>query len=392
MLSSILIIYGLTQCHSIGIRKSTHTLSVAEKEEFLEALYLMKSTPSIYDPSYNAYDFFVYVHLLSNDPLTTYGHAGWGFLPWHRIYLYLFEQELQRVTNYSDIYLPYWNPTNLTESDILLNDYTFLGGDGISEFPYLLPNISSLSCSKWSILPSLNGRPDLYEYTCLHRQIGVGVPIRNWNGAGETVTTFLYQDLLPKADWDDTIMTYRVYDIPPYNSAFDNYTINKHLNSFRSMVEGCTKWNDDNTTNDDLVFLTSIGACQGLHGHLHGHIGGQLASLASPNDPLFFMLHNWVDLMWSRYQEKYGDELSAIPEDFLDIDVTQDKFPENDILTTRQVLDHEVQLGYVYDYDYDLDVEDDISSTSMIDESSVGMNQVHGIIMCIVVICVFFGL
>eukprot|EP00486_Rosalina_sp_Unknown_P014288 CAMPEP_0201592982 /NCGR_PEP_ID=MMETSP0190_2-20130828/190714_1 /ASSEMBLY_ACC=CAM_ASM_000263 /TAXON_ID=37353 /ORGANISM="Rosalina sp." /LENGTH=376 /DNA_ID=CAMNT_0048051971 /DNA_START=92 /DNA_END=1223 /DNA_ORIENTATION=+ len=371
MLKLILAIYGLTQCYSIGVRKSSHRLSDDDKAEFLEALYLMKSTPSSYDPSYNAYDFFVYVHLLANDPFTTYGHGTWSFLPWHRIYLYLFEEEMQLVTNNTNLYLPYWDPTNTTESDILLNDYTFLGGNGVDVFPYLLPDTSTLSCDKWSILPSLNGRPDLYNYTCLHRQIGEGFRVTNWNNTN--TTKYLYQELLPKSLWDDVIMTYRVYDVSPYNSASDNYTLEDHESSFRSMLEGCTKWNPDGTPNADLVFITKLGACQGLHGHLHGHIGGQLASLASPNDPLFFLLHNWVDLMWSRYQEKYGDELSAIPEDFLDIDVTQDKFPENDILTTRQVLDHEVQLGYVYDYDYDLDVEDDISSTSMIDESSVGM-------------------
>jgi len=388
MLSSILIIYGLSQCHSIGIRRSTHTLSIEEKDEFLNALYTMKSTPSSYDPSYNAYDFFVYVHLLSNSPISTYGHAQWAFLPWHRIFLFLFEEEMQRVTNNTDLYLPYWNPTNVTESDILLYDETFLGGNGDSEFPYLLSNTSSLSCSNWPIRPSLNGRPELYNFTCLHREIGQGLTARNWNNTNFSKP--LYQELLPKSAWDDVIMTYRVYDISPYNSAYDNYTRNNYLNSFRAQLEGCNQWNDDGTPNADLEFLVSIGACLGPHGSLHWHVGGQLASLASPNDPLFFMLHNWVDLMWSRYQRKYGDEESAIPGQLLDIDITQGDYPDNDLLSARQVLNHEVQLGYKYDWDYDLDL-DEVADTNTNDDGDGAMekNKEQGMIIGIVA-AVFF--
>ena len=83
--------------------------------------------------------------------------------------------------------------------------------------------------------------------------------------------------------------------------------------------KGCTKWNTDNTTNSFLDNAVKQGICFGLHGNLHIYIGGQVASLASPNDPLFFLLHNWVDLMWARYQKEYGDH--TFPEQYLDIDI-----------------------------------------------------------------------
>ena len=186
----------------------------------------MKSTASKYNSSYNAYDFFVYVHLLSNDPSSSYGHSQWSFLPWHRIYLYLFEQELKRVSNNPNLNLPYWNPTNATETEKLLYDETFLGGDGDEEFPHIMSNTSSLNCNDWPILPSLNGIPEIYDYTCLSRTIGDGLPLKNG-------TVYLYQELLPAKQWDDVIQTYRPYDVPPYNSAMDNFTLDKHNNSFR---------------------------------------------------------------------------------------------------------------------------------------------------------------
>lgn len=147
-------------------------------------------------------------------------------------------------------------------------------------------------------------------------------------------------------------------------------------------MEGCTKWYNGKL-DATLVFLTSIGACQGLHGHLHIHIGGQLASGASPNDPMFFLLHNWVELMWSRYQKKYGN-LSKIPEQLLDIDVTQGKFgDDNTLLTARDVLDHEEQLDYTFDFDYDLDVANGNDDTNQ-DEPD-GKNMTQGLIIGIII-------
>ena len=50
------ILLFIIQCESIQIRKNSLDLTDDEKDAILDALYLMKQTPSIYDPSYNAYD------------------------------------------------------------------------------------------------------------------------------------------------------------------------------------------------------------------------------------------------------------------------------------------------------------------------------------------------
>ena len=261
LLFILLIING----DSIGIRKSSENLSQQEKTDFLNALYLMKSTPSIYDPKYNSYDFFVYVHIINlnldgtgSTRSDSYAHTKWSFLPWHRIFLYLFELEMQRVTNNTNLYIPYWNPTNLTESNILLYDTSFLGGNGNPYYPFLIPDTHpTLSCDKFPIDWNLNGLPFIYNYSCLHRQIGVGVDINDWNNNG---TSTFYQTLLPKKLWNDLIINYRPYDQYPYWSKSENFTVKQHYNSFRAILEGCIKWNDiDNSTNADLVWWTSIG-------------------------------------------------------------------------------------------------------------------------------------
>jgi peroxiredoxin/N-acetylneuraminic acid mutarotase len=44
----------------------------------------------------------------------------WYFLPWHRLYLYQFEQTIRQVLNDDDFSLPYWNPLTGNEADFSL--------------------------------------------------------------------------------------------------------------------------------------------------------------------------------------------------------------------------------------------------------------------------------
>eukprot|EP01084_Bolivina_argentea_P197688 338725_1 len=337
---------------SLGVRKNAIHLTLFEKEQLLDGLYKLKSTPSIYNSNYSAYDYFVAVHIVSNDPFKTYGHAQWSFLPWHRTFLYLFERELQRVLNNNSVYLPYWNVANNTQTEILLNDITFLGGNGSNQYPYLLPNNSMLSCNKFAINHNLNGRKWQYNYTCLSRTIGAGTIIDD---------NILIASKLPKAsEWNELIDTYRPYDVSPYNTAYDNFTLNHHLNSFRSLLDGCTKWIDGKIS-IGLTNAVKKGACPyNLHGNSHVYIGGQLASAASPNDPLFFLLHSFVDLLWGQYQDKYGDD--SFPTQFIDIKLfANDEFISHKQWTSNHVMDHRVQLDYMYDIQVEID--DVIQST-----------------------------
>ena len=287
------------------------------------------------------------------------------------------------------MFLPYWNIANKTETQSLLNDITFLGGNGSDQFPYLLPNNSMLSCDKFKIDHNLNGRKQEYNYSCLSRTIGVGRLIHDGN--------ILIAAELPFYDeWNELLHNYVPYDVAPYNTAYDNFTQYHHLNSFRSLLDGCTKW-IDNETIPDLVTAVKNGACPAkLHGNAHVYIGGQLASGSSPNDPLFFLLHAFVDLMWARYQDKYGDD--SFPSHlFGDVKLFDDKqFIGNNHWTSDDIMDHRNQLNYIYDIQVKKDVSMKTTKISSVDaenEENDGIiigSVIGGIFAILLIILVIF--
>ena len=80
----------------MSVRKSYRNLTGVERERFVNALHHVKNTGVV--------DQFAELHA---------SHFGHGihrsshFLPWHREFLLLFEQELQ--TYHPDVTLPYWD-------------------------------------------------------------------------------------------------------------------------------------------------------------------------------------------------------------------------------------------------------------------------------------------
>lgn len=47
------------------------------------------------------------------------------------------------------------------------------------------------------------------------------------------------------------------------------------------------------------------------HGIVHNNIGGDMASMASPNDPIFFLHHAFMDRLWARWQARSSTFLNA---------------------------------------------------------------------------------
>jgi hypothetical protein len=48
-----------------------------------------------------------------------------------------------------------------------------------------------------------------------------------------------------------------------------------------------------------------------LHPHPHNNIGGDFATMASPNDVLFFLHHGYIDYIWSRWQQRNGFDFNG---------------------------------------------------------------------------------
>ena len=107
----------------MGVRKNAKFLTPAEREAFVQACVLMKA--DIVNPGaapadqYSRWDEDVAIHRFiqnANTPANNnvnFGHGGlgaYGFLSWHRYFLYRLEQQLQ--TYVPGVMLPYWDWTD----------------------------------------------------------------------------------------------------------------------------------------------------------------------------------------------------------------------------------------------------------------------------------------
>ncbi|XP_032253550.1 tyrosinase isoform X2 [Phoca vitulina] len=159
------------------VRKNIFDLSVPEKNKFLAYLTLAKHTTS---PDYviptgtygqmnngsnpkfndiNIYDLFVWMHYyVSRDTLLggsqvwrdiDFAHEAPGFLPWHRLFLLLWEQEIQKLTGDENFTIPYWDWRDAKSCDICTDEY--MGGRNPAN-PNLLSPASFFS--SWQKLPS----------------------------------------------------------------------------------------------------------------------------------------------------------------------------------------------------------------------------------------------
>lgn len=181
-LSILFILVSSSNAFDVGERKDVIHMTSEEKDKILDAIYLMKTVPSRFDSNYTAWDYYGWVHGEAFKNIThIYGHNRWSFLPWHRAFSYILEEEMRYYMNDSSIYLPYWDPSNELSTYLSLYDTEFLGGNGdeSSNPPFLLPPDAALGCNNFQIDPSLNaglnatGIGPMDNYTCLARRIGV---------------------------------------------------------------------------------------------------------------------------------------------------------------------------------------------------------------------------
>lgn len=316
--------------NGLGIRRNVADLTQRERDSLLQALYAMKNSPSKWDPSFSAYDYYVRVHEIAF-PENQFGHLRWSFFPWHRAFLKLFEAEVREYydsPNASDFFLPYWDPTSEQSTWATLCDETFLGGNGDPIGGWSHNSRMSLSCEKWALDPRFVSSVAEYNHSCLSRKFGQSGNVSQ----------------LPSAsDWYSPIYDEKLaYDVAPYFSP--NMTTAQIRRSFRARTEG----------DSVMVFNTS----RDTHGALHNYIGGHIVEPNSPNDPVFFLLHGWIDLMWALFQDQWKDwAYYTFPLQFEDLAVLQlgheFEFFNNSQFTSRNVMDHRVSLGYRYDVQSD---------------------------------------
>lgn len=261
-------------------RKRVEAMSEPEKSTLVQSLLELKRR--------GKYDKYVHWHhqvmiptVLSHEPIDSNyrngAHRGPAFLPWHREFLLQLEQELRTID--PTVFIPYWDWTQdakLTDpaSAPIWSD-SFMGGNGLESDEWRVQRgpFSHIS-GNWAV-PSIpeEGLPG----PGLKRQFGTLLPS------------------LPSEEDLGVAMAEAFYDTPNYDRS--PFTI-----GFRNRLEGWV------TQRGDSRVKTSGSQ---LHNRVHLWIGGNMAPMTSPNDPVFFLHHCFIDKVWADWQAVQAAENPA---------------------------------------------------------------------------------
>ncbi|WP_369147945.1 tyrosinase family protein [Streptomyces sp. R44] len=263
------------------VRKNQATLTADEKRRFVDALLELKRSGR-YDTFVTTHNAFIMGDTDSGDRV---GHRSPSFLPWHRRFLIQFEEALKSVD--ATVTLPYWDWTADRTSRSSLWAPDFLGGTGRARDGQVSDGPFARTGNRWTINVRVDGR----DY--LRRDLGAG---------GRQ---------LPTRAEVDSVLAIETYDTAPWNSSSDG---------FRNHLEG---WRGVN-----------------LHNRVHVWVGGQMATGVSPNDPVFWLHHAFVDKLWADWQARHprSTYLPAAGTPNV-VDLRDTMRPWNDV-TPADMLDH----------------------------------------------------
>ncbi|WP_435600718.1 tyrosinase family protein [Streptomyces sp. C10-9-1] len=237
-------------------RINQRNMTRAQKRRFVDALLALKRS--------GRYDEFVRMHgayyVTDAEERPRAAHMAPSFFPWHRRYLLEFERALQSVD--PGVSVPYWDWTvdDSPSSSLWADD--FMGGTGRG----------------------------------LDRQVTTG-PFAYRNGGWRidsriTDGKFLTRDLgrprnpvtLPTKEDVAEALAEPVYDTAPWDS--------RVTRGFRNAVEGWNPGGEARWRN---------------HNRVHRWVGGLMMGSTSPNDPVFWLHHAFVDLLWVRWQAAHPE-------------------------------------------------------------------------------------
>ncbi|WP_031478681.1 tyrosinase family protein [Streptomyces bicolor] len=237
----------------VYVRKNVNKLTATEKRRFVEALLEVKRR--------GEYDEFVRLHIRhfrgDGERGLRAAHMTPSFLPWHRMFVLELENALIRVDD--SVTVPYWDWTRDRSATSVPWTNDLLGGNGRRGDRQVMTGPFAYRNGRWTI------RAGVTDDRFLTRDLG-----RSRNPI----------NLPTKADLDRALKD-PVYDVAPWDS-----TVTK---GFRNKMEG---WGPDSNP-----WLN--------HNRVHRWVGGAMLGGGSVNDPVFWLVHAFVDMQWQRWQRRH---------------------------------------------------------------------------------------
>jgi len=300
---------------SHSVRKPWESLSCDERSEFLAAARALKNDDDLWGD-------FAAMHFDNNRR----AHGADQFLPWHRWFLWVFEKELQRVSQ-KCITIPFWS----WENDVTDN-FNFASGksgpNGAAEY----------RCDTVWSQQAIDENPGRIDF-CTDDRFAIGQ-----NGVYAAEACCGCGGGIQGADGVCRDMTFVDGNIPhviPNPAIFNS-------DAFGSAVPGCApdgvassdwiprnpdeneclrraftaQWQPTSTAADMAELIENQERYEDFrrilegtpHAAPHNWVGGTMSSHFSPDDPIFFLHHANVDRLWALWQDVHDGDL-VYPED-----------------------------------------------------------------------------
>ncbi|KAJ5493355.1 N-acetyl-6-hydroxytryptophan oxidase ivoB [Penicillium diatomitis] len=258
-------------------------LSPAERIHYTDAVRcLMRLPPKLaavgsFPGVRSRFDDFVATHI----NYTLNSHYSGLFLPWHRQFLWLFEQALRDECNF-EAHLPYWNwplwAGRLAESPLFDGSDTSLSGDG--------------------------------SYNPAEQDISGGdVTLPRGSGGGCVKDGPFKNTIINLGPFPRTILS--LTEIPAPQFDYNPRCLNRSLNNFVSAhLTNQAHVASLLATPDIASFQLTLdhwpaspSGVLGLHGGGHLSLGSTMQDLfSSPQDPAFMLHHAMIDRLWGIWQ------------------------------------------------------------------------------------------
>lgn len=264
---------------TVLVRRAWDDMSTVDRLNYIDAVKCLEDKPARTPPELapgarNWRDDFVYAHINQ----TNFAHVSGLLLPWHRQFVWAYEQSLRNECGYTGA-LPYWawerHSANQSDSPVWKPGPTSFGGNG-AYIPHGPTNASVLDVE-----------PPFY----LYRSPGTGGGcISSGPFANSTIT---------------------LGPVTPEPNPIPNNTYGLQSNPRclkRDLDDALSATSLTYKVIADLMQTSTIHDFHPLlentaHPSSHNYMGGDGGDFyTSPNDPVFYLIHAQIDRLWTVWQ------------------------------------------------------------------------------------------